>query len=208
MLHVAGVDTVRAEPTVHAVFVLQGGIPLYRLHNRMDSWFGKRDFASRRFVQDFHEGGSDRYTAYEIFPDSGFYEERGPADTGVVDRQETSVDPLDDLAFFYFVRANALEVGRRYEFDRYFRPDRNPVVLQVMGRDTLDVPAGRFPTIVVQPIIQGRGILAESSEPRMWVSDDERRLIVQLKSKFPFGTITLRLKDITDAPPQELLAER
>jgi hypothetical protein len=39
----------------------------------------------------------------------------------------------------------------------------------------------------------------------MWISDDERRLVVQLKSKFPFGTITLRLKEITDTPPTDML---
>jgi hypothetical protein len=200
MLHVAGVDTVRGTPALHVVFVLQGGIPLYRLHDRMDSWFGIEDFASRRFVQDFHEGGSERYTAYEIFPDSGYYTE-----SGVDSVRATSASPLDDLAFFYFVRATDLVPGRRYEFDRYFRPDRNPVVLDVMRRDTLDLPAGRFPTVAVTPIIQGRGILSESREPRMWISDDDRRLVVQLKSRFPFGTITLRLKGITDAAPAELL---
>lgn len=207
MLHVAGIDTIRGTPSVHVVFVLQGSLPIYRLHNRMDSWFGVQDFASRRFIQDFHEGGSDRYAAYEIYPDSGFYTARSVADSleGALERAETSSNPLDDLAFFYFVRASELMVGERYEFERYFRPDRNPVILNVLERDTLDVPAGRFPSVVVQPIIQGRGILAESREPRMWLSDDARRLVVQLKSKFPFGTITLRLKEITEAPPPELL---
>ncbi len=208
LLHVAGIDTVRGTPSLHVVFVLQGGLPIYRLHNRMDSWIGVDDFASRRFIQDFHEGGSDRYTAYEIYPDSAFYTEHSIEDDGVageLERRETSPDPLDDLAFFYFVRASELEVGQRYEFQRYFRPDRNPVVLDVAVRDTLDVPAGRFPSLVVHPVIQGRGILAESREPRMWISDDERRLVVQLKSKFPFGTITLRLKEITDTPPTDML---
>ncbi len=200
MLHVVGVDTVRGVPTQHTVFVIKGGIPLYRLNNRMDSWFGLEDFASRRFVQDFHEGGSERYTAYEIFPDSGFYRQAGVDST-----LATSPHPLDDLAFFYFARAHPLEVGHQYRFERYFRPDRNPVLLTVVGRDTLDVPAGRFPTIVVRPTVQGRGILAETSEPRMWISDDERRVIVQLKSKFPFGTITLALKEIASAPPEGML---
>lgn len=208
MLHVAGIDTIRGTPALHVVFVLQGSVPVYRLHDRMDSWFGVEDFVSRRFVQDFHEGGSDRYAAYEIFPDSGYYLERSATEGDAPDtleRNPTSASPLDDLAFFYFVRASDLAVGQRYQFERYFRPDRNPVVLNVLARDTLDVPAGSFASIVLQPIVQGRGILAESREPRMWISDDDRRLVVQLKSKFPFGTITLRLKEIADEPPPELL---
>ncbi len=198
LMHVSGVDTIRGEPTLHIVFRLQGGTFFYRLDDRMDSWFGLEDFASRRFVQDFHEGGSDRYTVYDIYPDSGFYRQEG-----VDSVMPTVADPLDDAAFFYFARTVPLEEGQRYEYNRYFRPDRNPVVLEVLGRDTLDLPAGRFPTIVVKPTIQGRGILAEAKEPRMWLTDDERRLMVQLKIKFVFATITLRLREIADSLPAD-----
>ena len=173
---------------------------IYRLHDRMDSWIGIDDFSSRRFIQDFHEGGSYRRNIWDIYPDSGYYIEEG-----VDSILPTSPNPLDDFAFFYFVRTVDLEVGQRYEYERYFRPDRNPVVLEVLERDTLDLPAGRFPSIVVHPTIQGRGILAEGKEARMWISDDDRRLVVQLKVKFSFATITLRLKEIVDEPPADML---
>ncbi|MGD8726957.1 MAG: DUF3108 domain-containing protein [Gemmatimonadales bacterium] len=199
LMHVAGIDTIRGVPSLHLVFRLRGGSFFYRLDDRMDSWVGLEDFASRRFVQDFHEGNSERYTAYEIFPDSGFYRQ-----SGVDTVSATSAAPLDDAAFFYFARTVDLEEGQTYEFDNYFRPDRNPVVLEVLGRDTLDLPAGRFPTIVVQPTIQGRGILEEAKEPRMWLSDDARRIMVQLKLKFAsIATITLRLREVTDSLPPE-----
>lgn len=195
-MQVSGVDTVRGAPTLHVTFVLQGGTFFYRLNDRMDSWFGLYDFASRRFVQDFDEGGRRRYAAYEIYPDSGYYRAAG-VDSAI----PTVADPLDDAAFFYFARTVPFEPGRRFEFDRYFRPDRNPVVLEVIGRDTIDVPAGRFPTVVIKPTIKGRGILAEAADPRMWLSDDERRIMVQLKSRFPFGTITLRLTKVEQRRP-------
>ncbi|NIM52409.1 MAG: DUF3108 domain-containing protein [Gemmatimonadales bacterium] len=198
MMQVAGVDTIRGVPSLHVVFTLESNTFIYRLNDRMDSWVGLEDFASRRFVQDFHEGGSDRYTAYEIYPDSGFYTE-----SGVDSVRATADGPLDDAAFFYFVRTVDLEVGERYQFNRYFRPDRNPVTIEVLKRDTLDLPAGRFPTILIRPTIKGRGILAEAKEPRMWLSDDERRIMVQLKVKFAFATITLRLREIADPPPSE-----
>ncbi len=199
LMHIAGVDTIRGTPALHVVFRLRGGSFFYRLDDRMDSWIGLDDFASRRFVQDFHEGSSDRYTAYEIYPDSGYF-----VQTGVDSVLPTSPAPLDDAAFFYFVRTVELEDGERYEFERYFRPDRNPVVLEVLGRDTLDVPAGRIPTVRVRPVVQGRGILEEAKEPQMWLSDDDRRIMVQLKLKFAsIATITLRLREIHTAPPED-----
>jgi hypothetical protein len=199
MMHVAGIDTIRGTPSLHVTFSLRGGTFFYRLDDRMDSWLGLADHASRRFVQDFKEGNSKRYTAYEIYPDSGFYRE-----SGVDSVMLTSPEPLDDAAFFYFVRTLDLEESGRYEFHRYFRPDRNPVVLEVLGRDTLDLPAGRFTTFRVRPTIQGRGILAEAKEPLMWLTDDERHIMVQLKIKFAsLATVTLRLKEIADRAPPE-----
>ena len=200
MMHIAGVDTVRGVPSLHIVFHLQASSAFYRLDDRMDSWVGLHDFGSRRFVQDFHEGGSDRYTVYDIFPDSGFYRQNDVDSVAA-----TSVDPLDDAAFFYFVRTVDLEVGKTYEFQRYFRPDRNPVILEVLAKDTIDVPAGRFETLVIQPTIKGRGILGETQNPRMWLTDDDRRLMVQLKSTFAsIATITLQLREITNVVPEDL----
>jgi len=181
-MRVVGIDTVRGKPAVHVRFVIQGSNYLYRLNNSMDSWISLADTSSLRFRQDNDENGKIRHAAYEIFPDSGYYRQLG-VDSLKDKRQPTSPKPLDDAAFFYFVRTTQLEPGKRYE-----------VILDSLVRDTLDVPAGKYPTIKLKPVIPGgKGILAEASNARMWLSDDDRKIMVQLKSKFPFGVITMRL---------------
>ena len=194
-LEVTSVDTIRGEEALHIEFLLDGGNFLYRLHNEWDSWVGLEDFASRRFVQDHDEGGKKYRNAYEIYPDSGFYRQEG------VDSLLPTVErPLDDAAFFYYVRLVELEPGRRYELPHYFKPDRNPIVLEVVRRDTIDLPAGRFATLVVRPVIKGGGIFKEGAEGHMWITDDPRRLVVQIKSKFiGIGSITMRLTKLVEA---------
>jgi hypothetical protein len=189
-LRVAGIDTVRGDSALHIRFVIQGGNLLYRLHDEWDSWVGLDDFTSRRFIQDQEEGNRRYRNAYEIYPDSGYYRQEG-ADSVL----PTSPLPLDDAAFFYFVRTVDLSPGR-HEFDRYFKPDRNPVVLEVVGRDTVDVPAGRFDCLVVRPVIKGGGIFKEGAEGRLWITNDEHHRVVQIKSKFFFGSLTFRLTRI------------
>jgi hypothetical protein len=192
-LMVAGLDTVRGDSALHIRFIVRGGNALYRINNEWDSWVGLSDFTSRRFIQDHEEGGKKYRNAYEILPDSGYYRQEG-VDTVA----PTSKLPLDDAAFFYFVRLVELSDGRN-EFDRYFKPDRNPVVLEVVGRDTLDVPAGRFDCLVVQPIIKGGGIFREQAEGRMWITNDQRRMVVQIRSKIAFVPITMRLRNVIPA---------
>jgi len=195
-LEVAGLDTLRGAPALHIRFVVDGGNFLYQLHNVWDSWVAVDDFTSRRFVQDHEEGGRKYRNVYDIYPDSGFYRQEGVDST-----LPTSALPLDDAAFFYFVRTVPLVVGQRYEFERYFKPDRNPVILEVVERDTVDVPAGRFDCLVVRPLIKGGGIFREKADGRLWITNDDRRLVVQIKSRFYFGSLTFRLTKITEAGP-------
>src|SRR5207245_1217373 len=126
-MEVAGLDTLRGVETVHFVFRIVGGALWYHLDQTMESWVGKRDFRSRRFLQDTDERGRQWHRGYEIFPDSGFYREEGKDSTF-----PTVAEPLDDAAFLYWIRTVPLDQGKRYEYRRYFRPDRNPVIVTVV----------------------------------------------------------------------------
>lgn len=186
-MQVVGIDTIRGEPTLHFRFLIESSSLIYRMHDQMDSWVGLNDFATRRYVFDQIEGKTARKNSYDVFPDSGYYRHNGTDSL-----LKSSPQPLDDAAFFYFVRSLDF-AERHYAFNRYFRPDKNPVVLDVIGRDTVEVPAGKFPVVVVHPIIQGGGVFKEAADARLWLSDDPRHIVVQMRTKFSFGTLTLSL---------------
>src|SRR3989454_985628 len=166
----AGLDTLRGVETVHFVFRIVGGALWYHLDQTMESWVGKRDFRSRRFLQDTDERGRQWHRGYEIFPDSGFYREEGKDSTF-----PTVAEPLDDAAFLYWIRTVPLEQGKRYEYRRYFRPDRNPVIVTVVGHERVSVAGHKWNAIVVRPAIpNGRGIFAEKADAR-WESPGGRQ---------------------------------
>ena len=88
-------------------------------------------------------------------------------------------------------------MGKKYVFDRYFKKDKNPVVIKVVKRERMELPDGsKVQCLVLHPVIETKGLFSKRSDTRIWLTDDERRLPVQIRSKFPFGTITLRLKDM------------
>jgi hypothetical protein len=191
-LQVAGMDSVRGVETFRLRFRLQGKTVFYSLDDVLESWVATDDFSSHRFVQNFVENNKTRHRTFEIFPDSGFYREKGRDTTF-----SSPSDPLDDAAFFYFVRITPLEVGKKYVFDRYFRKEKNPVTIEVVKREKMKLPDGsEVPCLVLHPVIDTKGMFSKRSDTRIWLTDDERRLPVQIRSKFPFGTITLRLKDM------------
>ena len=191
-MQVAGIDTIRGVEAVHFVFLIDGGALWYHIHQNLESWVGRHDFRSRRFLNQTEEKGRSWERKFEIYPDSGFYREAG-RDTTV----PTVADPLDDAAFLYWIRTVPLEIGKRYEFRRYFRPERNPVIVEVLKRERVGVAGKKWDAIVVRPRIpNGGGIFAEKADARMWLSDDSLRIMLALQSKFSFGQVTLKLKEI------------
>jgi len=157
------------------------------VNDRLESWIDVSNLVSLRHWQELSEGRRDRERRFEIMPERGVVLEEGKPEAPTVEA------PLDDGAFLYFVRTIPLEVGQTYELNRYFRPDRNPVTIRVLRREHIKVPAGEFDAIVIQPIIKTKGIFSEGGRAEIWLSDDANRIMLQMKSKLPFGSLNLYL---------------
>ncbi len=188
-MEVVGIEDVRGRDAWRTVFTIQGGTFFYKVNDRYESWIDTQTFESLRFVQDLEEGGRDRERHFEIYPERAVYVQR---EKGKV--EPSVADPLDDGSFLYFVRTVPLEVGQTYHFHRYFKTDRNPVTIRVLRRERIRVPAGEFDAIVVQPIIKTKGIFSEGGQAQVWFSNDDRRILLQVKSKLKFGSLNLYLK--------------
>jgi hypothetical protein len=189
-MSVLGVEDVRGRPSYHVLFTIEGGMPLLRVQDRYESWIDTATLASRRHVQEIREGGYRRSTRYEIYPEQRKYREDDE------DSLRASVaNPLDEGSFVYFIRTVHVPVGQTREFHQYFKPDRNPVIIRALRRDTVEVPSGRYPTVVVRPSIRARGIFAEDGEAQLWFSDDPRRILVKMNTKFAGIALSLALTD-------------
>lgn len=192
-MQVVGIDTVRGAPAFLFRFRLSGGNFIFKIDNLLESWTTVADFKSLRFRNDNKENDRVRLSEYEIFPDSGFFRQRGKEAP-----QPTPAQPLDDAAIFYFVRSTPLEVGKTYRFEKYFKSDKNPLLIRVLKRERMALPDGTSADcLVLNPVIDDRGMFAERAEARLWLTDDSRRIPVQIRSKYPFGTITLRLEKMS-----------
>jgi hypothetical protein len=192
-MRVQGIDTVRGRPAYHVIYTLDGGIPLFRVHDRYESWIDRETLSSLRHRQEISEGRYHRNTTYEIFPERAEYQKDGG------EMQPSVSNPLDDGSFIYAIRATAIRVGETRRDDRYFRPDRNPVVLTGLREDTVSVAAGTFATTVIRPTIKANGIFSENGEAQVWFSADERRIPVQLKTRFAKFSLTLALQSVTNS---------
>lgn len=193
-MEVLPMDTVRGHDAWHTVFHVSGGIPFYHVNDRYESWMDQHTMSSLRYWALIDEGNYEPKRHYEIFPERRQFIENDR------EPQPSVAHPLDDGSFIYFLRTIPLHVGMDTTFDDYFIADRNPVRIRVLGRDTVDVPAGRFAALVIQPIINAKGIFRQGGDARIWLSDDASRIMLQMKSKLSFGSLNLYLKSYRQAP--------
>lgn len=189
-LTVPRLDTVRGRETYVLEFRLKAKSPFYDVDDRLTSYTTTDGFESLRFHQDFSKD-SDR--TFDIFPDEGYYVQAGRDS-----REVAPENPVDDTSFFYFLRLAELEVGKTYTYRNYFKDAKNPVTVRVIKRETMELPDGTETSVLVlHPIIdEGKGLLSKKSDTRIWVTDDARRIPLQIRGKFPFGTVTLRLEEM------------
>jgi len=178
---VNGLETVRGRTTYHVTMAYEGGLWPAKVKDHFQSWFDVANFVTLRSIEDTKQINRKRYKHFEFFPEGRTWERMDNGNSGEMPTSE----PLDQISFFYFARTLPLEVGDEYTFNRYFRESGNPVILRVLRKDTVRVPAGTFPTVVVQPIIQSSGLFGEGGEAELYFSDDPRRLLVLMKSRFP-----------------------
>ena len=189
-MRVIGIEPIRDRPAWHVLFTLSGGTFFYKVDDVYESWMDVTTLNSLRYVQNLNQGSRERLRQYEIFPERAVFQE-----VFKKNRELPSVaDPLDDGSFLFFIRTVPLEVGQTYQFNRYFKPDRNPVTIRVLRRERVRVPAGAFNAIVIQPIIKTSGIFSEGGAAEIWLSDDDKRMMLQMKSRLSFGSLNLYLR--------------
>lgn len=166
------------------VFAATGqGRPLgIRVGAELTSHVGVPGFNSLRFHRRWFQGASVDESQFQMVPDSSRYREEGvPQDWA------SPPNPLDELAFLYYLRTAPLKVGMTYQIPRYFKTGYNPVRVRVVGRDVREVPGGRTAP-VLQLEISSRSLVVNVA-----MTDDARRLPIEIELPLPFGRVTLAL---------------
>jgi hypothetical protein len=186
-ISVEAIESVRGIPTYHTVFDVRGRVLFKKFANHYESWFDTTSLVSLRHSQKT----DDLEKNYEFFPEKKIYIKNGD---GIANPSVSM--PLDECSFLYYLRSLPLELGKTYTVDRYYHADKNPIVVKVVRRERIKVPAGEFDAVVVQPVIKSNGLFSVKSDAEVWLADDPSHTLLKLKSGLSLGTLYLELKQI------------
>ena len=104
------------------------------------------------------------------------------------------IEVLDMLSSMYYVRKEPLTVGKDVVFDIVNREKQYPLVVKVLGKETVKTDAGKFNCWVVEPQFRGEGIfIAKGKSLKVWLTDDEYRMPVKMEAEVFIGSVYAEL---------------
>lgn len=165
--------------------------PLYKVRDRYETYLDKEGLFPWRFEQHIREGGYSRDF-------SAFFDQR----RGVVKTSEGSYDiPLyvnDIISAFYYARLfdfSEMKHGDVFELYNFYKDKVYPLQIIYHGKEIIEVEAGIFECIIVEPVIAKGGLFKTEGNIIIWLSDDQLRIPVKVKTKIIIGSIDAELSE-------------
>ena len=162
----------------------------YRVRDRAESYIDAESLYTRRFVKHLREGG------YKKDIDVRFDQEARKAIYDDGEALDVPAAVHDVLSAFYYVRTRPLPDGAVIRIPTHDNKKSYDMEVRVHGRERIEVPAGKFDCVLVEPVLKSEGVFKSKGGILVWLSDDERRIPVLVKSKVPIGSISVSLTDM------------
>lgn len=178
----------------------------YKVREEMESLIDAKEGFTRRYWGKTKENDRLRERLYEFDQERNLVMYKNHKN-----KQATYQIPYgihDEVSSVFHIRAAKLEVGTPVYVQVFAKPDVVTVKCNVIKREKINVPAGEFQTILVEPELTFDGVM-KKGKMKIWFTDDERRMPVKVKSKMTIGSIIVQLEKYeVGNNPAYLAAER
>ncbi|MBP5351444.1 MAG: DUF3108 domain-containing protein [Fibrobacterales bacterium] len=162
--------------------------PATRLPKRFDKINNEGSWHSRSHIA-FDQAALSAHLSDTAFDGSGVPRPGRSVDTTIA----LDGPSHDILSAFYLFRTLPLEVGKTHTFNAVSGKKKYAMKVLVHRRERVEVPAGTFDCVVVEPILADDGLFKAKGTLTIWLTDDADRVPVLVKSKIALGSIKVEL---------------
>jgi len=164
----------------------------YKVRDTNESWIDTESICSLKFVSNVNE-------SKHVKMDTELYDQENGTFSLVEENKRGPIPAWvqDVLSSLYYLRTKELTVGKAISIDTHSGNDSWPLVIKVVKREKISVPAGEFNCILVEPAIrEGAGIFEARGKLWVWLTDDARKVPVKMSSKIPIGSVEAVLTEM------------
>lgn len=182
---------------------------IFKVRDRVESWVDTQGIFSWKFNKMLREGSYkfDLLVNYEQYMgiasvQSIRYHDHEPLEIKKREQFTVNIPPyvLDILASFYYVRTQDMQVGMPLYLTNHDNKKVYDLKVIIQKKEIIAVRAGKFRCIIVQPVLMGEAIFKQKGELWVWLSDDQYKIPIQMKSAVFVGSITTELTKIEGVP--------
>jgi hypothetical protein len=162
---------------------------IFKIEDRYDSFIDTVHLHSLRFEKHIREGSYEKDQVVEFKQHEG--------KVVYSDGKEYEIIPgaKDIIASIYFARTLELEVGKSVFVNNHTDGKNYELEVKVIKRESVETPAGEFDCLVVQPVVEEGKIFASREGLMIWLTDDDWKIPVLIRSKIMIGSIQAKLKE-------------
>ncbi len=102
----------------------------------------------------------------------------------------------DMMSAFYFARTvdySKFKSGERLHLQNFYKDSTYDLDVKFRGRQTIEVDAGKFNCVVIEPLVKEGGLFKSEGKIYLWLTDDDRKLPVLITSKIKIGSVDSEL---------------
>lgn len=191
-MEVDGIRRISARNAYHVVFLVNT-VPsfdwIFKVRDRYETFIDKEGLFPWRFEQHIREGSYSRdFSAF-------FDQRRGKAKTS---GGQYDIPPYvnDILSAFYYARTldySKMKVNDMILLHNFYKDKVYDLNVKYLGKETVTVTAGTFDCIIVEPLVQEGGLFKSEGSITVWLSDDDLKIPVKVKTKVVIGSIDAEL---------------
>jgi hypothetical protein len=170
----------------------------YSVRDLNESWLDARTLTSLGYSKKLREGSYYRDVWVLYDRDAGTFLQRQTKKDGTFEIKTGTIPAQvqDVLSSIYYVRSQPLPEKGAVIVD-VNTPENWPLVVKVTKREQVKVPAGSFPSVLVEPAMRREGLFIQKGKRlRLWLSDDPARRPLMMKVEVFFGHVTAVLREM------------
>jgi len=163
--------------------------PFYKVRDHYETFVDVEGIFPWRFEQHIREGGYSRdFSAF-------FDQRKGKAKTseGSYDIPKYVNDIVSALYLARTFDYSKLKEGDKIRLENFYKDKTYPLDILYRGKETISVKAGKFDCIILEPLIQEGGLYKSEGSIVMWLTNDDVKIPVKVKTKVLIGSIDAEL---------------
>jgi hypothetical protein len=164
---------------------------LYKVEDRYETYLDCEGLFPWQFEQHMREGGYRRDFA-------AYFDQVAHRVTTTEGQYDIPPYVHDIVSAFYYVRTldfRNSRPGQRLHFQNFYKDSTFALDVKFLGRQTVEVNAGTFDCILVEPLVKEGGLFKSEGRIIIWLTDDEKKIPVKVSAQIAIGSIDVELRE-------------